>query len=88
MTMPLAPSLGSRLLAGTGLLALLGGVSLAASRPARSVGGPVPVSVTNAPLSTTATDNPAKQGIQFQAEVVIPKGGLGGLKTMYTVLAG
>ena len=59
MTTPLASlssSLGPRLLAGVGLLALLGGIGLASSRPAHTAGGPVPVTVANSPLGVTSTE--------------------------------
>ena len=49
-------SLTPRLLAGFGTAALLGAVGLFASHPAHSVGGPVPVTVTNAPLATRPID--------------------------------
>ena len=52
----LRSSLAPRLLAGVGLAALLGTAALVSMRPAHSVGGPVPVAVTNAPLLTTPTD--------------------------------
>ena len=55
--------LGPRLLAGTGALALLAGLGLAASRPAHTAGGPVPVSVTNTPLRVT--DAAAADGQPF-----------------------
>ena len=58
-----------RLLAGFGTVALLGAVCLVSSRPAHTAGGPIAVSVANIPLATTPTDNPAKQGFQFEAEV-------------------
>ena len=46
-----------RLLAGFGTAALVAGVGLfASSRPARSVGGPIPVTVSNAPLGVTSTE--------------------------------
>ena len=53
---PLAP----RLLAGIGLLALLAAIGLIASRPARTAGGPVPVSVTNAVVDR---DSPTRQPV-------------------------
>ena len=45
-----------RLLAGFGMLALLGGIGLASSRPAHTAGGPVPVTVTNPSLAVTDAD--------------------------------
>ena len=65
----LTPRLSSRLLAGFGTLTLLAGIGLLASRPAHTAGGPIGVTVTNTPLATTPTDNPAKQGFQFEADV-------------------
>ena len=75
MSTPLASlssSLGSRLLAGVGTLALLAAVGLFSSRPARTAGGPVPVTVANAPLAVTAADNPAKQPFQAFVPVYLP----------------
>ena len=64
----LSNTLGPRLLAGAGLLTLLGGLGLfASSRPARSVGGPVPVSVANT-VQNSDVDNPARQPVQFVAQ--------------------
>ena len=60
----LTPHHGSRLLAGFGALALLGGIGLASTRPAHTAGGPIAVNVANTPLTTTATDDPAKQPFQ------------------------
>jgi len=77
MSTPLASlssSLGSRLLAGVGTLALLAAVGLFSSRPARTAGGPVPVTVANAPLAVTAADNPAKQPFQAFVPVYLPNG--------------
>ena len=57
MTTPLlslSSQLGSRLLAGVGTLTLLAAIGLFASRPARTAGGPVPVS--NPSLATTDAD--------------------------------
>ena len=76
MSTPLASlssSLGSRLLAGVGTLALLAAVGLFSSRPARTAGGPVPVTVANAPLAVTAADNPAKQPFQAALPSVRPR---------------
>ena len=59
MTTPLlslSSQLGSRLLAGVGTLALLGGIGLMSSRPARTAGGPVPVTVANPSLAVTDAD--------------------------------
>jgi len=59
MTTPLlslSSALGSRLLAGVGTLALLGGIGLMSSRPARTAGGPVPVTVANPSLAVTDAD--------------------------------
>jgi len=64
-----------RLLASFGTVALLTGLGLAASRPARSVGGPVAVSVANTPLATAPTDEAApKQPFQAETSYVIPDG--------------
>ena len=60
-----------RLLAGLGTLTLLTGIGLLASRPAHTAGGPISVSVANASLATTPTDNPAKKGVQFSVNLVI-----------------
>ena len=77
---PLAP----RLLAGIGLLALLAAVGLFASRPAHSVGGPVPVTVTNTPLAVSSLDNPARQPVELQPFL----SSVGQTSTFYTVPAG
>ncbi len=45
-----------RLLAGFGMLALIGAIGLASSRPARTAGGPIAVNVANAPLAALPTD--------------------------------
>ena len=46
----------ARLAAGFFLLALVAAISLAASRPAHTAGGPIAVTVANAPLPTVPTD--------------------------------
>ena len=77
MTTPFAlfsSSFGSRLLAGVGTLTLLATIGLFASRPAHTAGGPVPVTVANAPLAVTAADNPAKQPFQAFVSIGLPKG--------------
>ena len=79
-----AVNFAPRALAGVGLLALLGGIGLVSTRPARSVGGPVPVSITNAPLSVSSADDPAKQPVELQA--VLNK--VGTTTAFYTVPAG
>ena len=56
-------TLASRLLAGFGTAALLGAIGLFASRPAHTAGGPIPVSVANTPLATTAADMPSGTAI-------------------------
>ena len=68
-------SLTPRLLAGFGTAALLGAVGLFASHPAHSVGGPVPVTVTNAPLATRPIDiaTPA-QPFAKRMDLIIDKG--------------
>ena len=43
------------------LSVLIGGLGLLASRPAHTVGGPIPVTVANTPLATTPTDVAAPQ---------------------------
>jgi len=48
-------TLTPRLFAGLGTLTLLGGIGLAASRPAHTAGGPIAVNVANTPLPTTDT---------------------------------
>ena len=90
MTTPLASfssALGSRLLAGVGTLTLLAAVGLFASRPAHTAGGPVPVTVANAPLAVINqdSDNPARhavgRNITLSARTTV--GSLTG--TLYTV---
>ena len=71
MNTHLTPHLSSRLLAGFGTLTLLAGIGLLASRPAHTAGGPIGVTVANTPLATTAADNPAKQGVQIEADLLI-----------------
>ena len=78
-------SLAPRLFAGFGLAALLGGIGLASTRPARSTGGPVPVTVTNPALAVTDAEA-ARQAVS--ASVILtgpvfsaPEG------TLYTVPA-
>ena len=73
-----------RLLAGFGTLTLLAGIGLFASRPAHSVGGPVPVTVTNTPLAVSSLDNPARQPVELQPLL----SSVGKLSTFYTVPAG
>ena len=58
-----------QVISGLALSVLLCGLGLFASRPGHTAGGPIPVSVANTPLSTTPTDNPAKQ--PFQTTVLI-----------------
>lgn len=77
-------TLTPRLIAGVGLLALLGGLGLAASHPAHSTGGPVPVAVTNAPLATKAADDPALQPVELQPAFVT----VNYSTVLYTVPAG
>ena len=78
-----------RALAGVGLAALLGAVGLASMRPARSVGGPVAVTVTNAPLAVINrdADNPARLAVGRTITLTSPTAGtiLGGV--LYTVPA-
>ena len=59
MATSLSVPLGPRLLAGLGLAALLGGLGLVSSRPARSGGGPVPVTVANPSVPVHPTDQAA-----------------------------
>ncbi len=85
-----------RLLAGFGTAALVAGVGLfASSRPARTAGGPVPVTVTNtvpvtalAPLPTTSADAPAKQGVQSSANLFLSGSESFVTEDVYTVPAG
>ena len=63
-----------RVVSGLALIGLLAGLGLFVSRPAHTAGGPIPVSVANTPLATTATDSPAKQ--PFQQTLVITSNGL------------
>lgn len=67
-----------RLLAGIGLAALLGAAALVSSRPAHSVGGPVPVTETT-PVTTLAGDGPGKQPFAATIFVNIPNGAYGAL---------
>ena len=70
MTTPLAShplssrssSLGARLLAGVGTLTLLAAIGLFASRPARTAGGPIPVTVANTPLAVVTTGGTPVEG--------------------------
>ena len=81
----LSSSLGSRLLAGAGTLALLGGIGLMSSRPARTAGGPIPVSVSNT-IQNHDVDNPARQPFQF---TLAPSSNVSNTATdSYTVPAG
>ena len=74
-----------RLLAGFGTAALVAGVGLfASSRPAHTAGGPIPVTVSNSPLATSAADNPAKQPVEVQ--VILSN--VATFSTFYTVPAG
>ena len=89
MNTPLRPRLSPRFLAGFGTLAVLGGLGLASSRPAHTAGGPIAVSIANAPLSTTPTDNPNKQGVQFTSLYFIADGAqTAGRLGVYKVPAG
>ena len=55
--MTLSKDFAPRLLAGFGTAALVAGVGLfASSRPAHTAGGPIPVTVSNAPLGVTSTE--------------------------------
>jgi hypothetical protein len=77
-------ALTPRLLAGVGLIALLGAVGLVSSRPAHTAGGPVPVTVANSPLNVQNhdADNAARQPFQASTQYVIPAGKyLGALDT-------
>jgi len=68
-------TLTPRLFAGIGTLTLLGGIGLAASRPAHTAGGPIAVNIANTPISTSAADDPAKQ--PFQATRFIENNSVG-----------
>jgi len=68
-------TLTPRLFAGIGTLTLLGGIGLAASRPAHTAGGPIAVNIANTPISTAAADDPAKQ--PFQATRFIENNSVG-----------
>ena len=65
--MKLNASFAPRLFAGFGTLTLLAGVSLFASRPAHTAGGPIPVTVANTPLYaiTRDSDNVARQPVSI-----------------------
>ncbi len=77
---PAAP----RFFAAFGLLALVGAVGLVSSRPARTAGGPIAVSVANTPLAvTTASGTPAEGFI----EIGSPTNSVFN-KLLYTVPAG
>lgn len=73
-------SLTPRLLAGIGIVALLGAVGLVSMRPAHSVGGPVPVTVANSSLNVQNhdADNAARQPFQAATRYVIPAGNFTG----------
>ena len=73
---------GPRLMAGVGTLALLAAVGLFASRPARSVGGPVPVNVANT-VTNQDRDSPARQPVEVNIQTEAPFGNV-----VYTVPAG
>ncbi len=65
--LPGAPLTVRTKLAGTLIvLGLLTGIGLAASRPAHTAGGPVPVVVSNVPLSITTVDSPSRQPVQIK----------------------
>lgn len=82
-------SFAPRLLAGLGTLALVAGVGLfASSRPAHTAGGPVPVSVANTPLATTAADNLALQSVTITNELSNATPGGKASSTFYTVPTG
>ncbi len=78
-------SFGPRLLAGVSTVALVAGVGLfAASRPAHSTGGPVPVAVTNA---VQDRDSPARQPVE--ASIAILEDSVASANNLvYTVPAG
>ena len=85
MTTPLY-TFAPRLLAGLGTAALVAGVGLfASSRPARTAGGPIPVTVGNTvaiaaatPLPTVAADNPDKQPFAAFIEIKFETGSQNG----------
>ena len=64
-----------RIAGGLTLLSLLAGIGLFASRPAHTAGGPVPVTVANAPLATRPIDiaTPA-QPFAKRMDLIIDKG--------------
>ena len=90
MHTPLSSSLGSRLLAGVGTLTLLAAVGLFASRPAHTAGGPVPVTVANAPLYavTQNSDDPGRQPVSVTVNLSGVKGTSEISQVIYTVPAG
>jgi hypothetical protein len=65
-------TLSSRLLAGFSSLALLAAVGLFASLPAHTAGGPVPVTVTNAPLAVSV--GPVQQPFATRIFITIKDG--------------
>ena len=65
-------SLRIRMVSGIALLGLLAGLGIFASRPAHTAGGPVPVSVTNTPLSVA--DISVRQPFQEFDSIRIPDG--------------
>ena len=86
MTTPPSSSFAPRLLAGLSAAAFVAGVGLfAASRPAHSTGGPVPVAVTNA---VQDRDSPARQPFQQQALLSFSGGFLSPSYNFGTVPAG
>ena len=54
-------------------LTLLGGIGLAASRPAYTAGGPVPVNVANT-VTTSDPDGPARQTYHETVQISFPDG--------------
>ncbi len=75
-----------RLLAGFGTLALVASIGLFASRPAHTVGGPVPVTVSNT-VQNRDSDNSARQPVGITTELSSLTPGQIISKIIYTVPA-
>ena len=86
--MKLGISYTPRLFAAFGLLALVGAVGLVSSRPARTAGGPIAVSVANTPLPVSSADSRDKQVVQLTQNMSFPAGQAVATVSVYTVPTG